>query len=389
MRIGFVTIWFERGQAYVTQTLRKALIAAGVPKGDLYVLARTGGVYGMPMLDRDDQWAVPNLITHAEYQLDPELIRRWVEAYKLDVVVFNEEYDWQLPRQVKALGRRAVTYLDYYGAGWEDKLPVYDRIWCSSRRSYNLMREVPRLQGTEIPVYIGWGIDQELFKPGKGSAKAFTFFHNAGWFGINMRKGTTFALTAFKTLRDHWERMHGTEIGPEGPNGPEPGWAPIPPTMLMHEQVPLRTVAPEFCRVLGDVDGLTTHTGTLRAPGMYHRARCLVMPTKLEGLGLPLFEAMACGLPVIATDEPPMNEYIQDHVTGWLVPVEQRTWRKDGLQFPECQVDLVALTRIMDMVAACPEVLAKAGEAALAYARKELRLKDLGKRLLNSLKAGV
>ena len=377
-RVGFVTIWFERGQAYVTQTLRKALVAAGVPKGDLYVLARTGGVYGMPMLDKGDQWAVPNLQVHGAYQIPVEGLREWITRNKLDVVVFNEEYDWQLPRQVKAMGRRVVTYLDYYGKGWEDKLPVYDRIWCSSRRSYDLMRQVEGLKDTEIPVYVGWAVDQEVFKPGKESARQFTFLHNAGWFGINMRKGTPFALTALKTLRDHWNRRWLT---PDEPHQP--------PTMLVHEQIPLRKVAPDFCRVLGTVDGLTTHTGTLRAPGMYHRARCLVMPTKLEGLGLPLFEAMACGLPVIATNAPPMNEYVQDGVTGWLVPVEKRTMRKDGLQFPECQVDLVALTKIMDHAARRPELLKSAGRAALEYARRELRLEDLGRRLLDSLKTGV
>jgi glycosyltransferase involved in cell wall biosynthesis len=380
----------------VTQTLRKALMAAGVPVGDIHVLARTGGVYGLPMLDVQDQWAVPNLETYKAYQLSPRAVREWVERNRLDVVVFNEEYDWQLPRQVKAMGRRAVTYLDFYGKGWEDKLPVYDRIWCSSKRSYGLMRKVPALSES-VPVYIGWAVDQELFKPGKESARQFTFFHNAGWFGINMRKGTTFALAAFKTLRDHWERRWTAETSQEITPDTTPRWGvrettPEPPTMLVHQQLPLESVAPKFCRVLGEVPGLTYHTGTVRAPGMYHRAKCLVMPTKLEGLGLPLFEAMACGLPVIATDEPPMNEFIEDGVNGWLIPVERRTWRPDGLQFPECQVDLDALARIMNRVAGSATELVeagaeleKAGDTALYFAREELRLEDLGKRLLSSL----
>ena len=35
---------------------------------------------------------------------------------------------------------------------------------------------------------------------------------------------------------------------------------------------------------------------------LYRSADCFVLPTRGEGWGLPILEAMACGLPVIATD---------------------------------------------------------------------------------------
>ena len=45
-----------------------------------------------------------------------------------------------------------------------------------------------------------------------------------------------------------------------------------------------------------------------------------ISPSRWEGLGLPLYEAVAFGMPTIANDDPPMNEVIADGDNGLLVP---------------------------------------------------------------------
>ena len=45
---------------------------------------------------------------------------------------------------------------------------------------------------------------------------------------------------------------------------------------------------------------------------------CLA-PARWEGLGLPLYEAMSFGMPVVTNDYPPLNEAVADEVNGLLV----------------------------------------------------------------------
>jgi glycosyltransferase involved in cell wall biosynthesis len=72
--------------------------------------------------------------------------------------------------------------------------------------------------------------------------------------------------------------------------------------------------------------GLSTRvrfTGRVTTPQLvrhYCRAQMSVCPSLYEGFGLPAAEAMACGLPVVATSGGALPEVVEDGVTGILVP---------------------------------------------------------------------
>jgi glycosyltransferase-like protein len=55
--------------------------------------------------------------------------------------------------------------------------------------------------------------------------------------------------------------------------------------------------------------------------GWYHAADALAFPSEKEGWGLVVLEAMAAGLPVVASDLPVFREYLVDGETALLPPV--------------------------------------------------------------------
>jgi glycosyltransferase involved in cell wall biosynthesis len=53
---------------------------------------------------------------------------------------------------------------------------------------------------------------------------------------------------------------------------------------------------------------------------LYRASDALLFPTRYEGFGLPLLEAMAAECPIIASDIPVVREIVNHNKTGMLVP---------------------------------------------------------------------
>src|ERR1700722_5498923 len=67
---------------------------------------------------------------------------------------------------------------------------------------------------------------------------------------------------------------------------------------------------------------LVTLHGSTNGPNEALRdAELLVLPSEAEGFGLVLIEAMAVGVPVVATDAPGIRDVVRNGITGLLVPI--------------------------------------------------------------------
>ncbi|MCP4659666.1 MAG: glycosyltransferase family 4 protein, partial [bacterium] len=53
--------------------------------------------------------------------------------------------------------------------------------------------------------------------------------------------------------------------------------------------------------------------------GVYSAFDCLLMPSTSEAFGVPIIEAMACGVPVVASDFVAMRDLVREGETGFKV----------------------------------------------------------------------
>jgi glycosyltransferase involved in cell wall biosynthesis len=98
----------------------------------------------------------------------------------------------------------------------------------------------------------------------------------------------------------------------------------------------------------------------------YARSDLFVSASKLEGFGLAVGEAMACGLPVVVTNSGALPELVIDGESGLIVPVDERE----------------ALGAAIKRVLADPQLASSLGMAGAKRIEQEFRWPKTAKRLL-------
>jgi glycosyltransferase involved in cell wall biosynthesis/tetratricopeptide (TPR) repeat protein len=120
---------------------------------------------------------------------------------------------------------------------------------------------------------------------------------------------------------------------------------------------------------------------TDQMPSLYRACTCLVHPYRGEGFGLPIAEAMACGLPVIVPDRGACLDFC-DRTTAFLVPSnevrhrEARVGMLETVDFPWfAEVDRRQLANAMRRVVEDPAAAHGVGERASRDIRTNLTWK--------------
>lgn len=352
MNIGIVTTWFERGAAYVS----KAYMTSLSRDHSVFIYARGGDKLGIG----DSLWDLPKVTWQAPVDhrivtyIQWKQFKKWVLESELDAVIFNEQHSWMpVVRTIEELPVLVGAYVDYYTPGTVEFFKLYDFLLCNTRRHHGVFADHP------AAFYIPWGTDIHTFRPNgsRSPTKNVTFFHSSGM--SPFRKGTDLCIDAFAKVQGQAQ-------------------------LVVHSQGPLRESREWFERIAQD-SRITLIEKEVGAPGLYHFGDVYVYPSRLEGIGLTIAEALACGLPVIATDSPPMSEFVVDGVCGKLVEVDFTRKRADNYYWPESFCSRKRLTEAMQFFVDNKELLPEFKQRARVHAEQHLdwseNSRDLGDRL--------
>jgi 1,2-diacylglycerol 3-alpha-glucosyltransferase len=338
-----VTKWFSRGQPVVGRQLRSALDDLG---HETFVLARPKKERGPRpgALDRDDVWDQPRITEASAYDVTGEEYERWVEANRIEAVFCDQNYQFD---EIASLRGRGVRTIGRFV--WEHFAPehvagaleAYDVVYSFTRAEQARYREL----GIYSP-YVPWGCHPELVEVGREMEKAprgeaVRVIFPAGFAGHRKPLGPV--LEAFARTRD-------------------PRLQLLVKAQVDREELEIAEAAAaedERIALLVADQATSEHLRTFAACDV-----CL-SPSRWEGLGLPLYEAIAFGMPTITNDAPPMNEAVLDGVNGILVASHP-----DG----EARSGIPALAPDIDELAAAIERLADDDERArLAEGARHLR----------------
>jgi len=225
------------------------------------------------------------VVTSKEYP-SIETLEEFI-SFKPDVALIIEyPFCWDYLKILKEKGIKIVyiPMLDSVGLNVLELCKDFVDLWlCVTKHSYKLIQ----LKGWKC-CYLPYPVDTNYFKfeNRKLCEKNLTFLHNAGY--CNPRKGTDLVFAAYLKLKEKIPNI----------------------SLIVNSQVPMPFVEGPDIRI----------HNTKELSDLYRGGNIYLAPSRKEGLGLPIYEAMAYGFPVITTNAPPMNEVVTDE--RLLVKVE-------------------------------------------------------------------
>ena len=316
MRVGVVTKWFNRGQPVVGRQLRSALDSLG---HETFVLARPKQERGPRpgALDRDDVWDQPGVTEASAYDVPAKEYERWVSEHAIEAILCDQNYQFA---ELAELRRRDVLIIGRFV--WEHftaehvagAREAFDVVYSLTRAEQERYRQM----GLETP-YVPWGCHPELIEIGdevaaeqratsnEQRAHEVRFVFPGGFLGH--RKPLEAVLEAFEGTDDDRLRL------------------------VVKAQVERKRVRPAAAAAGRDrrIELRLADQPTVEHLREFASCDACLSPARWEGLGLPLYEAIAFGMPAVTNDAPPMNEAIHDGENGLLVASTPNGTARSGI----------------------------------------------------------
>lgn len=337
--VGIVSKWIASGQGVVARQIRSALDELG---HETFVLARPGSgprAEGVSPADKADPvWRQEGITEGSTHEIPLSEYEEWARECDLDAILCDENYQFKELAFLREQGLRTIGRFvwEYFGAEHVDGAKeAFETIYSLTRCERVRYAEL----GIESP-YVQWGIHPELYEVmgempsptgthtvlggGHDRQRGRTYFYFPGSF-LGKRKPIRKVIKAFqKAEGDHLRLVISAQV----PRNAE----------MLHEAA---AEDPRIELALED------------EPEQRHRERMaacdvLIAPSRWEGLGLPLYEATAYGMPIITNDQPPMSEMVNRGKSGVLITSTEKGTARSGI--PAWDPDVGEMTEAIELL---------------------------------------
>jgi len=313
MRIGIVSYWFNRGQATVSRYIRSIFDELG---HKTFVLARpTKYLFDLSrFIDTTDVWRQPDVTRASKYDIPFREYSDWAKANALEVVFFDQNYQFKEIESLRASGIKTIGRFV-----WESFEKKHVK---KAKKAFDIIYSLTRCEqsryagfGIESPC-IQWGCHRELTSVISEKKKDGIYFFFPGGY-LSQRKSTHAVIKAFGQVQR--------------------------PDIRLIIKIQTHKIKSEH---IGDPSKLDPRIIIISADmpsqeyyKLFSSCHICLAPSRWEGLGQHLYEAVSFGMPIITNDNPPMNEVVKDRYNGLLVRSYKIGAAESGIPAYEPYVD--------------------------------------------------
>jgi len=369
-RVGIVTAWGECGMGYVARnwiyTINKFR-----DQIDYQIYSRS-----LPWLT-PFRWHGPNIVDGPEQmEIDHPHFWQWVEKYHPDVIWFQDQNIYSKSKmkaetkRLREMGIKLINYPDWIKRGdIEQYKGLYDINLAHVKRNYNWLRDAK----VENPTLIQWGVITKNFPYIKRNIKEkIKFYTNIGT--GTQRKGY---MLIPKTL----EKMKGNII--KRMIQPRQHEYEFISTAINNSKHRVKKSFLNYFQTNPQCE-LRFQTADNKLGGNYTLGDIYIYPTIKEGIGLTITEAMCSGMPVVTSNYPTMNEWIDDNKEGRLIrPLKIK---KGSMPTNKVIVDTSHLAEIMIDYIDHPEKIGEHSQKARERVETDYNWDDRDDAILNLVK---
>lgn len=216
------------------------------------------------------------------------------------------------------------------------------------------------------------GVNTEIYKPIETPKEKFTFVANKGWAqGMNDRGGLQFLFKAFAEEFRKDEKVKLLVKVNQAYGGSS-------------LNVPLAFAELNCPEDHAEIAVVTEEMNPNQLAHFYNSGHVFVSPNMGESFGLPIAEAMSCGLPAIVTGFGGQTDFVLDGLNGFHIPYElvENTWdvMYEGIEWAKPNIE--ALRKLLRFAFEHQDKMAELGKNAKELIHEKYTWENSAKRIL-------